>query len=118
MKPLTLLMLLFAGTGLLLVGISIPLIQRRIKPNPWYGIRTRRTLNDPDLWYEMNVYGGKRLLISGLITTSAAIVLYFIPGLTVDGYTLGMTVCALGPLMVGVAQSLRYLNRLTRAINS
>lgn len=112
MNPLTLLMLLFAGMGLLLVGISIPLIQRRIKPNFWYGFRTKRTLNDPTIWYEVNAYAGKRLLISGLTTTSAAIILYLIPGLTVDGYTLGITVFALGPLMIGLSQSFRYLNRL------
>jgi len=106
-------MLLFAGSGLVLVAISIPLIQRRVKPNYWYGFRTRRTLNDPVVWYEVNAYAGKRLLISGGITTVAAIMLYFIPGLTVDGYSLGMTVFALGPLTISVWQSFRYLNRLT-----
>ena len=112
MNPLTLLMLLFVGSSLLLVGISIPLIQRRVKPNYWYGFRTRRTLNSPQIWYDANAYAGKRLLISGLITTSAAIVLYFIPGLTVDGYALGMTVFALLPLTLGVLQSFRYLDQL------
>jgi hypothetical protein len=105
-------MLMFAGSGLLLIGLSIPLIQRRIKPNYWYGFRTRRTLNDPAIWYNVNAYAGQRLLISGLITTGAAVVLYLIPGLTVDGYALGMTVFALGPLTIGIAQSFRYLNRL------
>jgi hypothetical protein len=112
MNPLTLLMLLFVGSGLLLVGISIPLIQRRVKPNYWYGFRTRRTLSDPQTWYDVNAYAGKRLLISGLITTIAAIMLFFVPGLTVDGYSLGMTVFALGPLTIGIVQSFRYLNRL------
>ncbi len=107
-----LLLLLFTGAGLLLVGLSIPLIQRRIKSNYWYGFRTKRTLNNSEVWYEVNAYAGKRLLISGLITTSAAIVLYFIPGLTVDGYALGMTVFALGPLMVGLSQSFHYLDQL------
>jgi len=112
MKPLTFLMVLFVGSGLLLVGISIPLIQRRIKPNYWYGFRTRRTLSDPQIWYDVNAYAGQRLLISGLITTSAAVVLYFSPGFTVDGYSLAMTVFALGPLTIGVRQGFRYLNRL------
>ena len=113
MDPLTLLLLLFAGSGLLLIGVSIPLIQRRIKPNYWYGFRTRRTLSDPAVWYEVNAYAGKRLLVSGVVTALAAIVLYFLPGLTVEGYALGMTVFALGPLTIGIAQSFRYLNRLT-----
>ena len=69
-------------------------------------------MNSPQIWYDVNAYAGQRLLISGLITTIAAIVLYFVPGLTVDGYALGMTVFALGPLTIGIAQSFRHLNRL------
>jgi uncharacterized membrane protein len=114
MDPLTLLLLLFVGAGLLLAGISIPLIQRRIKPNWWYGFRTPRTVNNPAIWYDVNAYAGKRLLISGLITTVAALVLYFIPGMTIDGYVWGMTVFSMGPIIVGAAQSFRYLNQLTR----
>jgi hypothetical protein len=112
MNALTLLMLLFVGSGLLLIGISVPLIQRRIKPNYWYSFRTKRTLSNPQIWYDVNTYAGKRLLISGVITIIAAIMLYFIPGLTVDGYAAGMTIFGLGPLTIGLAQSFRYLNRL------
>ena len=115
MNSLTLL-LLFASSGLLLIGLSIPLIQRRVKPNYWYGFRTRRTLNSPQIWYDVNAYAGKRLLISGFITTIAAIVLYCIPGLTEDGYALGMTVFALLPLTLGVLQSIRYLDRLDKMV--
>jgi uncharacterized membrane protein len=114
MNPLTLLLLLFVSAGLLLAGISIPLIQRRVKPNWWYGFRTKRTLNNPALWYDVNAYAGQRLLVSGVITTIAAIVLYFFPGLTVDGYALGMLVFAMVPLMIGVWQSFRYLKRIDR----
>jgi uncharacterized membrane protein len=110
MNSLTLLLLLFAGAGLLLVGISIPLIQRRIKPNYWYGFRTRRTLSDAALWYDVNTYAGRRLLVSGFITSIAAVVLYFIPSLTVDGYALLMAIFALIPLIIAVWQSFRYLD--------
>jgi len=114
MKPTTFRMLLFAGSGLLLIGISIPLIQRRIKPNFWYGFRTRRTLSSPAVWYDVNAYAGKRLLVSGIITTVAAVVLYFIPGTAFDGYTLSITIFALGPLTISVLQSFRYLDRLAK----
>jgi hypothetical protein len=112
MNPLTLLLVLFASMGVLLAAISIPLIRRRIKPNYWYGFRTRRTLSDPAVWYDVNAYAGKRLLISGIIATVTAIGLYFMPHITVDGYTLGMAVFALGPLTIGIWQSFRYLDRL------
>ena len=113
MNPLTLLLLLFVGSGLGLIALSIPLIQRRVKPNYWYGFRTRRTLNDPAIWYEVNAYAGKRLLLCGVMTTVAALVLYFIPSLTLDGYALGVAIFALVPLLITVAQSLRYLKRLS-----
>jgi hypothetical protein len=112
MNPLTLLFLVFVGSGLVLIAISIPLIQQRIKPNYWYGFRTRRTLGNPDIWYEVNSYAGKRLLISGIISTVAAIVLYYMPGLTIDGYAWGMLIFAVVPLTIGLAQSFRFLDRL------
>ena len=74
MNPLTMLRLLFNVSGLVLIGIAIPLIQRRIKPNYWYGLRTRRTLDNPQIWYDVNAHAGKQLLVSGVITTVAAIV--------------------------------------------
>jgi hypothetical protein len=110
-NPLTLLLLLFVGAGLLLIAISIPLMQRRIKPNYWYGFRTKRTLSNPDIWYEVNAYAGKRLLVSGFMTTMAAIGLYFIPRLTIDGYAWSMLFFALVPLTIGVWQSFQYLDR-------
>jgi len=111
MNPLTLFLLLFVGSGLLLIGISIPLIQRRIKLNDWYGFRTKRTLSNSQIWYDVNAYAGRRLFVSGVITIIAASVLYFVPRITVEGYALGMTVFALSPLTIGILQSFRYLNR-------
>ena len=72
-------MLLFVCTGLLLVGLSIPLLLRRVKPNGWYGFRTRKTFSDERVWYESNAYAAKWLLISGVIHTVVSLVLYFVP---------------------------------------
>lgn len=112
MNPLTFLLLLFVGSGLLLTVIAIPLVQRRIKPNLWYGFRTKRTLSNAQVRYEVNAYAGKRLFASGIVTVLAALGLYLVPGLTVEGYTLGMTIFALGPLTIALAQSFRYLKQL------
>jgi hypothetical protein len=114
MDNLTLLLLLFAGSGLLLIGLSLPLIQRRVRPNTWYGFRARRTLENPTIWYDVNAYAGRRLLISGIITTVAAVVLYFLPGLTIDGYALGVLFCGGVPLTIGLTQSFQYLKRLDK----
>ena len=41
--------------GLLVTALSVPLIQKRIPPNPWYGFRVRKTLENRDVWYAANV---------------------------------------------------------------
>ncbi|HFW0075393.1 TPA: SdpI family protein, partial [Salmonella enterica subsp. enterica serovar Saintpaul] len=44
--------------SLLLLIISIPLALQKIKPNRWYGVRTKLTLNNSQAWYQANrVYG-------------------------------------------------------------
>ena len=105
------LLVTFAGSGLLAILIALPLIERRIKPNPWYGFRVRATLENPELWYDVNAHMGRRLLISGLITTFAAVALFLIPNLSPDTYILlcgGISVFAIA---VGFAQSARYLKQ-------
>jgi hypothetical protein len=66
------------------------------------------------VWYEVNVYAGKRLLISGLITAVAAIVLYFVPNLSIDGYALAVMFFATISMVIGVWQSFRYLDTISK----
>lgn len=109
---MTFLFVLYVASGLLLAGLALPLIARRVPPNTWYGFRLPQTLQDPDVWYAVNAYAGRYLLAAGLALASVATVLHFIPGLSLETYAL---VCA-GVALVGIAlaltQSLRYLNRL------
>lgn len=58
--------LLYAGTGVLFIALSIPLIMGRVKPNHWYGFRFAVTLNNPRIWYPANRLGGILLLLYGL----------------------------------------------------
>jgi SdpI/YfhL protein family len=70
---MTTLMILFTSSGLLLAAISVPLILGKIGPNPLYGFRVKKTLEDPAVWYPVNAYAAKRLLVVGLgISVSAA----------------------------------------------
>ena len=56
---MTSLLILYVGSGLLLIILAVPLIQRRVPPNIWYGFRLPQTLNDPEIWYAVNEYGGR-----------------------------------------------------------
>lgn len=59
--------ILFAVVGLVLIGISIPLIMRKVPPNSFYGCRTRKTLSDPKIWYEANHVSGIDFCIGGVV---------------------------------------------------
>jgi uncharacterized membrane protein len=64
---------LFALVGVLFVGLSIPLIQKRVPPNRYYGFRTARTLSNPEIWYTVNRISGTDLLIGGALITISSL---------------------------------------------
>lgn len=70
--------ILFAVVGLVLIGISIPLIMRKVPPNSFYGCRTRKTLSDPKIWYEANHVSGIDFCISGLIVLVSSLAVHFL----------------------------------------
>ena len=111
---MTLLLGLYVATGLLLVGLSVPLIRRKVGPNPWYGFRVRQTLADPAVWYPANAYAAKGLLCVGLATSTAAVLLYFVPGIDLTAYATAVTVVVLVGLATTLAFSFRYLRTLPR----
>lgn len=111
---MTLLLITFAGSGLLLILIALPLIKRRIKPNYYYGFRVKQTLENEAVWYAVNAYGGGRLLICGVITTLTAVGLYLLPGLSADTYALAVAAVVVIALAIGLADTWRYLRHVAR----
>jgi hypothetical protein len=101
-------LLLYTVSGLLLMGLAVPLIQRKISPNGWYGFRIPRTLNDPKVWYRANAVAGRWLFATGLVTVIAAVVLAFLP-LSLDAYSLLCTAVISVMLLVTLIQSFRSL---------
>jgi hypothetical protein len=43
--------------------ISIPLIKGRVPINKIYGFRIRKAFESEELWYKINAYGGRQLLL-------------------------------------------------------
>lgn len=105
-------MLLYVVGGIVLILLSLPLLGEKVPPNPVYGFRLPATLNDPKVWYATNKFGAKRLLVTGMSTVIAAALLYFIPGLTVDGYALACLFVFALVFTIGLVQSLRYMRSL------
>ncbi len=107
-------MVLYVGAGILLVGISIPLIQRRIKPNPLYGFRVPKAYKSDEIWYDINAYSGMRLLVGGIVIAIAGVLLAAVPGMDINLYAILMVVVLFVVLGVGLWQSLRYLNQISQ----
>lgn len=63
-----LLFAIFFACGALITGLSIPLIQRRVPPNGYYGLRVRATRASERVWYEANRRSGWDLLFVGSAT--------------------------------------------------
>jgi len=82
------LLALYSIGGLVLAGLSVPLILKKIPPNGLYGFRIPATINNPGLWYKVNTYTGWRLLIVGLATSVGSIILFFTVNSSVDAYAL------------------------------
>jgi hypothetical protein len=48
--------------GLLAIAVSVPLAKRKVKMNPWYGIRIPEAFKSEERWFEINHYGGRLML--------------------------------------------------------
>jgi len=52
--------------ALLIIGLSIPLIYRKVSMNPLYGVRFSASFRSTENWYSINEYGGRALLFASI----------------------------------------------------
>jgi uncharacterized membrane protein len=67
--------LLFTAVGLLFVGLGVPLLRGRVRPNPWHGCRTEKTLSDEEVWYAVNRVTGRDLVAAGIAVVAVSLLL-------------------------------------------
>lgn len=93
---------------MLIAGLSIPLILRKIPMNSYYGVRFPQSYKSDDAWYAINEYGGKALLLA-----SIPIFLVGLYGLfhQPEHYSLiGSGILALSPLLACLMSYLKARN--------
>ena len=117
MLALLFLLFVFVGLGFVSIFVSLPLINEKVKPNPFYGFRVRATLKDPKVWYAANKYFGQRLLLAGVVEIFAAIALFAVPNVSVEGYVSGVLGIFVIAFTVGMIQSFNYLKSIRRESN-
>jgi hypothetical protein len=109
---MTIFVIMFCASGLLLAGLAVPLILGKIPPNGLYGFRVKKTMENPEIWYPVNTYSGKWLLAAGLAEAAAALLISLIPGLTLDLYAylmLGVLAIFFGTAIIA---SVSYLKKM------
>jgi hypothetical protein len=106
------LLITFVISGLALAGVSIPLILERIPPNGLYGFRVRKTMANPQIWYPVNKFAGKRLFWASLVLVLAAVGVYFIPNLRIDVYSYAILGIWLVAFASAIVSTVRYMNTL------
>ncbi len=112
LNSMTALLILNVASGVVLMALSLPLLWEKVPPNGLYGFRVRATLENPRIWYAANKFAAKRMLLAGAVFVAAALILYFIPGLGVDTYSLGCLFLFAVPFIIGLVQSVRYVKSL------
>jgi len=95
--------------GLVMIGISIPLILKKIPPNMWYGFRTKKTLSDKQIWYKANKYMGKDFLMVGIAISIVSLSLFLFTKNTPEPVTVGIVLI---PVIIVVIRGFIYLNKL------
>lgn len=65
----------FFISGIAFSALAIPLIRKKIKANNWYGIRIPQTMDDDEVWYEVNASMGKYIFSWGIFIS--VLTLYF-----------------------------------------
>ena len=102
----------FVGIGILSIAIGLPLADRRIPPNRWYGVRLRETFADRHVWYETNAQAGRDLMLLGALFVVLALGLADV--LPTARFVMWCgPVFVLGALLITV-RSLRLARRLWR----
>jgi uncharacterized membrane protein len=56
--------------GFVIIGVSLPLVKRKIKRNHWYGIRIPEAFKSEERWLEINQYGGHLMIRLGVVVLS------------------------------------------------
>lgn len=64
------------GAGII-GGLAVPMWRGNVPPNETYGVRTKRTLADPKLWYRANAIVGRNLVVFTVAYAVFTLVLHF-----------------------------------------
>ncbi|QXD14526.1 SdpI family protein [Rhodocaloribacter litoris] len=98
--------------ALLGIGLSLPLLRGRVKPNRLYGVRFRKAFESEALWYDINRYGARRMIFWSTVLLLIGLAAFFVP--LEEEASLPVWLFALAPLLylVPCLETYRYARGL------
>ena len=63
---------LYLLSSAVLVGSGVLLFRRKVGPNKLFGLRTKLTMSDDEIWFAANQVAGRWLIITGIGTAASA----------------------------------------------
>lgn len=106
--------LILVLVGVLLIAIGVPMILRRVPPNPIYGLRVPATFKDEQVWYDANAASGRDCVVLGIVSVLFALVPPAL-GWNGESHLIGWAVVvSVGALAMAVV-GWRRANRMLRA---
>ena len=97
--------------GLLCLGLAIPLARGRVRRNLLYGVRFAESLRSDEEWFEINRYGGRRMIVWSLPLIAVGIAALFLPLRSRPGLALFLGFAPLVLVLVPVVETWRFARR-------
>jgi uncharacterized membrane protein len=114
MDDATIILLVFTISGVAEIIQGIPLMLEKVKPNWLYGFRLPGTVSKKEVWYPVNRYLGRGLVIAGIILVIGTLFLFMVDlGFTLFEKTLVLLFLLIIPLAVVIAGSFYYYKKLS-----
>ncbi len=97
--------------GLVIFGLSIPLVRGKIPRNSLYGVRLPQSFQSDEAWFAINRFGGRRLLVWSMPLVLLGIVCFFLPLQAHPGLTLTLGFAPLVLVLIPAWESWRFAQR-------
>ena len=100
--------------GLILAALAIPLMNRKVKMNSWYGIRLPQTMDNETVWYEVNEKVGRYIFFFGLLICTLTILIYLYPIIdNIFSVFILLAVLVLGSILL-IIISINYAKKISK----
>ena len=60
--------------GLIVIGVSLPLVKGKVPMNRLYGVRFKRSFESDELWYEINRFGGRKMIRWSIVLLALGVI--------------------------------------------